>query len=71
MTTVQKVSYNEAPPKAQFKERHRKRPLLENISSMTDGEIVCASLNNANEQVRETTAARVLSKGPSLFLAAT
>lgn len=38
---------------------------------MTDEEIVKASVRNANKEAKNTTAARVLEKGPLLFIAAT
>lgn len=70
---ISKISYSmrELPFCSTKEERHRKRPLLNAIASMQDSEIVCASLRNANEKVKDSKAARVLKKEPLMFLAAT
>jgi len=72
MSTISKVSFGESSFKNQelFK-RHRQRPILDNISQMSDEEIIQASIKNANKQAEQTTAARALQKGPSMFIAAT
>lgn len=73
MSTVSKISFGDSPSKNYnlLSERHRKRPLLNSISSMTDEEIVEASVRRANKDVSNTKAARVLKNGPIMFLAAT
>lgn len=73
MSTVSKISFGDSPSKNYnvLSERHRKRPLLNCISGMTDSEIIQASVRKANKDVKNTTAARVLNNGPKLFLAAT
>ncbi len=52
-------------------ERHRERPLLKKISSMTDDEIIKASVRNADKKVNDSKAARALKNGPLLFAATT
>ena len=72
MSSVPKISFTGCEPKNYSSgERHRKRPILSRISSMTDDEIISASVRNAGERVKESSAARVLTKGPLMFLAAT
>ena len=72
MASVSKISFGSgAQESQQFYERHRKRPLVNKISSITDEEIIRASVKNADSQMEKSTAARVLRKGPLMFFAAT
>ena len=72
MSSVPKISFTGCEPKTYPSgERHRKRPILNRISSMTDDEIISASVRNADKKIKESSAARVLVKGPLMFLAAT
>lgn len=72
MSSIPKISYTGLEPKGYPSgERHRSRPLLKEISSMTDDEILRASVRNAGKEVEKSGAARVLKYGPLAFLAAT
>lgn len=72
MSTVSKILFDDPSFKYNvLSERHRRRPLLDSISSMTDEEIVQASINHANREAEQSSAARALKNGPIMFLAAT
>ncbi len=72
MSAVSKISFDKSSFENQsLPERHRKRPLLSSISQMSDGEIIRASVKNANKQAENTSAARALKNGPLIFTAAT
>ena len=72
MPTVSKITFGESSFKSSnLPERHRKRPILNSISQMSDDEIIQASAKDANKKAEECSAARALNKWPLMFIAAT
>lgn len=71
MSRICKIAYSGNIAHGNSCSKRRERPLLNKISSMTDNEILEASVKNADERVKNSNAARVLKKIPLLFSAAT